>query len=70
MALGRGGCGVLNVIKDKLIKYKEKSEMREIPKNPSLTCDLLCIFTFVPKTGNDPKVDTHLLVVGFRPKQR
>ena len=45
MALGRVG-GVLNVIKDKLIKYKEKTEMREIPKNPSLTCDLPCIYTF------------------------
>ena len=35
MALGEGG--VLNVIKEKLLKYKEKTEMREIPKNRSLT---------------------------------
>ena len=39
MALGRGG-GVLNVIKDKLSKYKDAAEVREIPKNPSLTCEL------------------------------
>ena len=69
MALGRGG-GVLNVIKDKSLKYKEKTEMREIPKKQSLTCDLLCIFTFLPKTYNDPRVDTHISVVGFRQKQR
>ena len=48
--LGEGGVEVLNVIKDKLLKYKEKTEMREIPQNPSLTCDLRCIFTFLPKT--------------------
>ena len=41
--------GVLNVIKDKLIKYKEKTEMREISKNQGLTCDLPRIFTFPPK---------------------
>ena len=64
-AVGPGGGGG-NVIKEKLLKYKEKTEMREIPKKPSLTHDLRCIFTFLPKTYNDPRVDTHLLVVGFR----
>ena len=56
MALGRGGGGrgVLNVIKDKLLKYKEKTKMREIPKKQSLTCDLPCIFTFLPKTEMIP----------------
>ena len=46
---GLGEEGVSNVIKDKLLKYKEKTEMREIPKNQSLTCDLPCIFAFLPK---------------------
>ena len=45
-----GGGGVSNVIKDKSLKYKEKTEMREISKNEGLTCDLPCIFTFLPKT--------------------
>ena len=31
------------------LKYKEKTEMRENPKNPSLTCDLQCISTFLTK---------------------
>ena len=47
--LGEGRGGVLNVIKDKLLKYKEKTEMKEIPTNQSLTCDLPCIFTFLQK---------------------
>ena len=47
MALGRGG--VLNVIKDKLLKYKEKTEIREISKHQGLTCDLPCIFIFFTK---------------------
>ena len=51
MALGRGrGEGELNVIKEELLQYKEKTEMREIPKKQSLPCDLPCIFTFLPKT--------------------
>ena len=67
--LGEGG-DVLNVIKEESLKYKEKTKMREIPQNQGLTCDLQCIFTFLPKTQNYPMVDTHILVVGFRPKQR
>ena len=46
---GPGGGGG-NVIKEKLLKYKEKTKMREILKNQGLTCDLPCIFTFLPKT--------------------
>ena len=57
-----GGGGVLNVINDKLLKYQEETEMREIPQNQGLTCDLPYIFTFLPKTYNDPRVDTHILV--------
>ena len=48
MALGRGG-GVLNVIKDKLLKYKEKTEMREIPEKQILTCYLPRMFIFYQK---------------------
>ena len=50
MASGKGGGGVLNVMKDKLLKYREKTEMREIPKKQSLTCDLPCILILLPKT--------------------
>ena len=45
-----GEGGVLNAIKDKFLKYKEKTQMRELPNNQYLTCDLPCIFTFLPKT--------------------
>ena len=44
-----GGAGVLNVIKNKSSKYKEKTEMRKFPGNQSLTCDLQCVFTFYQK---------------------
>ena len=44
-----GGTGVLNVIREKLFKYEEKTEMREIPKNQDLTGDLQCIFIFYQK---------------------
>ena len=45
-----GGGGVLKVIKYNLLKYKENTEMREIPKKQSLTCDLPCILSFLPNT--------------------
>ena len=46
--LGEGG-GVLNVIEDKLLKYKEKTGMKEIPKNPSLTWIFNVFSLFYPK---------------------
>ena len=46
--LGRGR-RVLNVIKDKSLRYREKTEMREIPKKQSLTPRLQYIFIFLPK---------------------
>ena len=36
-AVGPGGGGRPQRVPDKLIKYKEKTEMRETPKNPDLT---------------------------------
>ena len=48
-ARGRPRGGVLNIIEDKLLKYKEETEMREIPKNQSLTCGLPCILCFCTK---------------------
>ena len=43
--------------------------MREIPKNQDLPGNLPCKVVFYPKKQNDPRVDTHLLLVGFRQKQ-
>ena len=48
--LGEGKGGVLNVIKDESVKYKEKMEMREIPKNPSLTHDFYHVFSLFYQT--------------------
>ena len=35
--LGRGAEGVINVIKDRSVKYTEKTEIEEIPKSHGLT---------------------------------
>ena len=42
--------------------------MRENPKNQDATSDLTCVFIFVPQVEDDPMVDTHILVQGFRRK--
>ena len=65
---GRGGWRPQRV-PDKLIKYKEKTEMRETTRNRNQTGNLFTKVEITPKTQNDPMVDTHLLVVGFRKKQ-
>ena len=42
-------------------------KMREYPKNKGPTCDLPCTVTFPKNTHtHDPRVDTHVLVIGFR----
>ena len=40
MALGRG-TGVLNVIRNELVNYKENTKMREVPQNHGLICKIL-----------------------------
>ena len=66
----RGAWGRPQRVPVKSSNYKEKIGMREIPKNHDLTGNLQCKKVFYQKTYNDPRVDTHLLVVGFRQKQR
>ena len=56
-------------VPDKLIKYKEKTEMRETTGNPDQTGNLPIKVKFLAKTENVPTVDTSILVVGFRPNQ-
>ena len=51
------------------MNYEEKTDMREILTNPSLTDDLHWI-AFEPKTQNDPRVDTHPLEVRVSPKSQ
>ena len=67
MALGRGRGGVLNVIKDKSLQYEyeEKTEMRQIQKNQNVTFSFEWVVTCLLQNENDPRVDTHILVVGF-----
>ena len=40
--------------------------MREIPKNQDLTGNLMQSSVLYQNTENDPRVDAHFLVVGFR----
>ena len=70
-AVGAGEWGRPQKVPVKLIEDKEKTEMREATKHPHLTCIFYSkTHIFEPKIKNDPMVDTHLLVVGFHPKQR
>ena len=70
VALGRErGGGVSNVIRDDLLQYSWETNMREIPKDQGVISDFQCLFNFVPKNYNDPRVNTHIWVVGFCPKQ-
>ena len=63
-AVGPGvGGGRPQRVPDKLIKYEEKTEMRETTKNPDLTSNLQSFARFRRK----PKMT--FLVVGFRPNQ-
>ena len=69
-AVGPGGEGGRpQRVPDKLIKYKERAEMRETTGNPDQTGNLPIKVEFLAKTANDPMVDTSILVVGFRQKQ-
>ena len=54
----------------KAIKYTENTERRDTTKNPDLTCNLHVKVEISPNIKNDPMVDTHLSVVGFRNKTR
>ena len=67
-AVGPGG-GRPQRVPDKLIKYKEKTEMRETTGNPDQTGNLPIKVEFLAKTENDPTVNTSILVVGFRRNQ-
>ena len=68
-AVGPGGGGRPQRVPDKLIKYKEKTEMRETTGNPDQTGNLPIKAEFLAKTENDPTVNTSILVVGFRRNQ-
>ena len=56
-------------VPDKLIKYKEKTEIRETTGNPDQTGHLPIKVKFLVKTENDPMVDTSILAVVFRQNQ-
>ncbi len=66
----RQGPGISQyIVPDKLIKYEEKTEMRETTGNPDQTGNLPIKVEFLAKTENDPTVNTSILVVGFRRNQ-
>lgn len=56
----RGAWGRPQRVPVKLMRYKGRTEMRVTPKNQGLTCSLQADVIVLPKTENDPRVDTHL----------
>ena len=66
--LRRGACGRPQTVPEKTHQIRTTNEIRGTPENQDLTCNYNSI-CFLPGTQNDVRVDTHLVVVGFRQKQ-
>ena len=55
------------MISNNIATHRENTNERNSRK-PAFDYDLQCMFASVPKSYKDPRVDTHILVVGFHRK--
>ena len=66
-----GGAGGENVSNDRSLNFTDKRKLQQTQQNQGPTCDFQCLLNCLQKNPNlnDPTVDMHILVLGFR-KQR